>query len=70
MVNIHVKAPFFLTQKLFIIINKNGSVVNISSGLTRFTFTGYDAYAVIRHPKSFTKSKRTDKAFLDFAFLN
>ena len=48
MVNIHLKAPFFLTQKLFPIINKGGSIVNISSGLTRFSFTGYDAYAVMK----------------------
>ncbi len=48
MVNIHLKAPFFLTQKLFPIINKGGSIVNISSGLTRFSFTGYDAYATMK----------------------
>jgi NAD(P)-dependent dehydrogenase (short-subunit alcohol dehydrogenase family) len=48
MVNIHLKAPFFLTQKLFSILNKGGSIVNISSGLTRFSFTGYDAYATMK----------------------
>jgi NAD(P)-dependent dehydrogenase (short-subunit alcohol dehydrogenase family) len=48
MVNIHLKAPFFLTQKLFPFINKGGSIVNISSGLTRFSFTGYDAYATMK----------------------
>lgn len=48
MVNIHLKAPFFLVQKLFSIINKGGSVVNISSGLARFSFTGYDAYATMK----------------------
>lgn len=48
MVNIHLKAPFFLTQKLFPLINKGGSIVNVSSGLARFTFTGYDAYAVMK----------------------
>lgn len=48
MVNIHLKAPFFLVQKLFTIINKGGSIVNISSGLTRFSFTGYDAYATMK----------------------
>lgn len=48
MVNIHLKAPFFLTQKLFPFINKGGSIVNVSSGLARFTFTGYDAYAVMK----------------------
>lgn len=48
MVNIHLKAPFFLTQKLFPMINRGGSIVNISSGLARFSFTGYDAYAVMK----------------------
>lgn len=48
MVNIHLKAPFFLVQHLFPIINKGGSIVNISSGLTRFSFTGYDAYATMK----------------------
>ncbi|MDX2301152.1 MAG: SDR family oxidoreductase [Microscillaceae bacterium] len=48
MVNIHLKAPFFLTQKLIPFIQKGGSIVNISSGLARFTFTGYDAYAVMK----------------------
>lgn len=48
MVNVHLKAPFFLTQKLFPIINKGGSIVNISSGLARFSFTGYDAYATMK----------------------
>lgn len=48
MVNIHLKAPFFLVQKLFSLINKGGSIVNISSGLARFSFTGYDAYATMK----------------------
>jgi NAD(P)-dependent dehydrogenase (short-subunit alcohol dehydrogenase family) len=48
MVNIHLKAPFFLTQQLLPLMNKGGSIVNISSGLTRFSFTGYDAYAVMK----------------------
>jgi len=48
MVNIHLKAPFFLTQKLFPLMNNGGSIVNISSGLSRFSFTGYDAYATMK----------------------
>jgi NAD(P)-dependent dehydrogenase (short-subunit alcohol dehydrogenase family) len=48
MVNIHLKAPFFLTQQLLPYMNRDGSIVNISSGLTRFSFTGYDAYAVMK----------------------
>lgn len=48
MVNIHLKAPFFLTQKLLPQFNDGGGIVNIASGLTRFTFTGYDAYATMK----------------------
>jgi NAD(P)-dependent dehydrogenase (short-subunit alcohol dehydrogenase family) len=48
MVNIHVKAPFFLTQKLLPLMNDEGSVVNISSGLARFSFPGYSAYGTMK----------------------
>lgn len=48
MVDIHLKAPFFLTQKLLPLLNEGGSIVNISSGLARFSFTGYDAYAIMK----------------------
>ena len=48
MVNIHLKAPFFLTQKLLPVLNDGSSIVNISSGLTRFSFPGYSAYAIMK----------------------
>jgi len=48
MVNIHLKAPFFITQKLLPFFNNNGGIVNIASGLTRFAFSGYDAYATMK----------------------
>jgi NAD(P)-dependent dehydrogenase (short-subunit alcohol dehydrogenase family) len=48
MMNIHLKAPFFLTQKLLPLVNDGGGIVNISSGLARFTYTGYDAYATMK----------------------
>ncbi len=48
MVNIHLKAPFFLTQKLLPVLNDGSSIVNISSGLARFAFTGYEAYATMK----------------------
>ncbi len=48
MVNIHLKAPYFLTQKLFPLINEGGSIVNISSGLTRFTYPNYAPYAIMK----------------------
>lgn len=48
MVDVHLKAPFFLTQKLLPLLRDGGSIVNISSGLTRFTHTGYEAYATMK----------------------
>lgn len=48
MVNIHLKAPFFLTQKLIPHLNSGSSIVNVSSGLTRFSFPGYAAYATMK----------------------
>lgn len=48
MVNIHLKSAFFLTQKMLSIINDGGAIVNVSTGLARFTLPGYDAYAVMK----------------------
>ena len=38
MSSIHLKAPFFLTQKLLPLIDNGGSIVNTSSGLARFSY--------------------------------
>lgn len=48
MVNVHLKAAFFLTQKLLPILADGGSIVNISTGLTRFSFPNYSAYAIMK----------------------
>ena len=48
MVNIHLKGTFFLAQKLLPLINDGGRIVNISSGLTRFSLPGYSAYAAMK----------------------
>lgn len=48
MVNVHLKAPYFLTQKLLPLIADNGHILNISSGLTRFSFPGSSAYASVK----------------------
>ena len=48
MVDIHLKAPFFLTQKLLPVLNDGSSIVNISSGLARFAFSGYEAYGTMK----------------------
>jgi NAD(P)-dependent dehydrogenase (short-subunit alcohol dehydrogenase family) len=48
MVNIHLKAAFFLTQKLLPVLCDGGSIVNISSGLARFSGSNYSAYAIMK----------------------
>ena len=48
LMNIHLKGPFFLTQKLLPLITDGGRIVNISSGLARFSFAGYSAYAMMK----------------------
>jgi NAD(P)-dependent dehydrogenase (short-subunit alcohol dehydrogenase family) len=46
--NIHLKGPFFLTQSLLPLIQDGGRIINISSGLTRFSIPGYCAYAMMK----------------------
>ncbi len=46
--NVHFKGVFFLTQKLLPMMNDNGSIVNFSSGTTRFTNPGYIMYASMK----------------------
>lgn len=45
MVDVHYKGVFFLTQRLLPLITDGGAIVNVSSGLTRFTNEGTTAYA-------------------------
>jgi NAD(P)-dependent dehydrogenase (short-subunit alcohol dehydrogenase family) len=47
-VNVHFKGVFFLTQKLLPLIEDGGRIVNISSGLARFTVPGISAYAAAK----------------------
>jgi NAD(P)-dependent dehydrogenase (short-subunit alcohol dehydrogenase family) len=48
MVNVHLKSAFFLTQKMLPILSDGGSIVNISSGLARFSNNNYSAYAIMK----------------------
>ncbi len=48
LMNVHLKDVFFLTQKLLPLIKDGGRIVNISSGLARFTIPGSSAYAVMK----------------------
>jgi NAD(P)-dependent dehydrogenase (short-subunit alcohol dehydrogenase family) len=46
--NVHFKGPFFLTQALLPLLKDGGRILNISSGLTRFTSPGFAAYASMK----------------------
>lgn len=48
MMAIHLKAPYFLTQKLLPLIADGGRIVNISTGTTRIILPGYSAYATMK----------------------
>ncbi|MES4614978.1 MAG: SDR family NAD(P)-dependent oxidoreductase [Ewingella sp.] len=48
MMNIHLKGPFFLTQKLLPLMADGGRILNISSGLARFALPGSSAYAMMK----------------------
>jgi NAD(P)-dependent dehydrogenase (short-subunit alcohol dehydrogenase family) len=45
---VHLKGPYFLTQKLLPLIEDGGRIVNLSSGLARFSMPGSSAYAVMK----------------------
>ncbi|WP_234192940.1 SDR family NAD(P)-dependent oxidoreductase [Pseudacidovorax sp. NFM-22] len=44
----HLKGPFFLTQALLPLLADGGNVLNVSSGLARFSLPGYAAYAAMK----------------------
>lgn len=46
--NIHFKGPFFLTQTLLPLIKDGGRILNVSSGLARFTQPGSGTYAAMK----------------------
>jgi NAD(P)-dependent dehydrogenase (short-subunit alcohol dehydrogenase family) len=48
LVDVHFKGVFFLTQALLPLIADGGRIVNFSSGLTRFCYPGYAAYAACK----------------------
>ena len=48
LMNLHFKGVFFLTQTLLPLIKDGGRVVNVSSGLVRFSLPGHSAYAAMK----------------------
>lgn len=48
MMDVHLKSVYFFTQAALPYLNKGGRIINISSGLTRFSFPGMSAYAMMK----------------------
>lgn len=48
LVDAHLRAPLFLTQRLLPLIEDGGSILNVSSGFVRFTLPGYGVYAAVK----------------------
>ena len=48
LMNIHLKSPFFLTQKVLPFLADGGGIINISSGLARFCFPGFSVYGTMK----------------------
>ncbi|PWL29221.1 MAG: short-chain dehydrogenase [Roseivirga sp. XM-24bin3] len=56
LMNIHFKGVYFFTQKALSFLNDGGGIINISSGLARFTLPGSSAYASMKGAiETFTK---------------
>lgn len=48
LVDVHFKGVFFLTQALLPLLADGGRIVNIGTGLTRFSYPGFAAYAAVK----------------------
>ena len=48
MMNIHLKGVYFLTQKMLPLLQDGGRIVNISSAVSRTSFAGASAYAMMK----------------------
>ncbi|ERH53777.1 3-oxoacyl-ACP reductase [Ectopseudomonas chengduensis] len=48
LMNIQLKGPFFLTQRLLPLMVDGGRIINVSTGLARFSLPGYSAYAAMK----------------------
>jgi NAD(P)-dependent dehydrogenase (short-subunit alcohol dehydrogenase family) len=48
LMKVHLRGPFFLTQKLLPLLADGGRILNVSSGLARFALPGASAYASMK----------------------
>ena len=46
--NVHFKGAFFFTQKALPLMANGGRIINMSTGLARFSLPGYGAYAAMK----------------------
>lgn len=61
LVDVHLKGPYFLTQALLPILSDGGRIINLSSGLARFSIAGTSAYAMMKGGlEVFTRSLATE----------
>ena len=47
-INVHFKGVFMLTQAMLPLINDGGAILNLSSGLARFSYPGSSAYGSMK----------------------
>ena len=48
LMNVHLKGVFFLTQRLLPTLEDGGRIVNVSTGLTRFSMPGFSVYGAMK----------------------
>ena len=48
MMTIHLKSVYFLTQAALPYLKDGGRIINVSSGLARFSLPGMSAYAIMK----------------------
>ncbi|WP_428663148.1 SDR family NAD(P)-dependent oxidoreductase [Runella sp.] len=48
MMNIHLKGVYFLTQKALPVLRDGGRIINISSGVARYSYAGVSAYGIMK----------------------
>jgi len=48
MINIHFKGVYMLSQAMLPLMNDGGAILNLSSGLARFSYPGYSAYGAMK----------------------
>ncbi|MCW5808392.1 MAG: SDR family oxidoreductase [Deltaproteobacteria bacterium] len=48
MFDVHLKGPYFLTQALLPLLADGARIVNVSTGLSRYTYPGQSAYGIMK----------------------